>query len=39
MTLHHTIGQAKYIESVILESQSKKAGRVAARIDIGKMIL
>lgn len=33
----HTIGQAKYIESVIMESRSYIAERIAKRIDISTL--
>lgn len=34
---HHTIGQAKYIESVILESQSTLMPDIAKRIQLGDL--
>jgi hypothetical protein len=34
---HHNIGQAKYIESVLMESRDTKLAHVAARIDISKI--
>jgi hypothetical protein len=34
---HHTVGQAKFIESVIMEGRGSKLARVAARIDISKI--
>lgn len=33
---HHTTGQAKYLESVLNESRSSMAGRLAARIHLDK---
>ena len=39
LTYRHTIGQAKYIESVILEGRASKARRIATRIDISKLKL
>ena len=35
----HTIGQAKYIESVIFESRPFMASRVAARLELSKVVL
>jgi hypothetical protein len=34
---HHPVGQAKYLESVLDESRSNMAARIAARIDLNKM--
>lgn len=34
---HHEVGQAKYIESVIMESRDTKLARIAARIDFAKI--
>jgi len=34
MEAHHNVGQAKYLESVIVESSPKLAARVAARVKL-----
>jgi hypothetical protein len=36
LTFHHTVGQAKYIESVLLESRDTIVGDIAARVDLAK---
>lgn len=33
---HHTTGQAKYLESVLQESRTSMAGRIAVRIDLNR---
>jgi len=35
---HHPVGQAKYIESVILESRPYLAARVAKRIELNRVL-
>jgi hypothetical protein len=35
---HHTVGQAKFIESVVLESRAYIAQRVAKRIDLNRAL-
>lgn len=35
---YHATGQAKYVESVILESAPHMAARIAARIDLNRVI-
>lgn len=34
---HHRVGEWKYLESVLNESRSSMAGRIARRIDLNKM--
>ncbi len=38
LTAFHKVGQAKYIESVILESRSSMGARVAKRIELNRML-
>jgi hypothetical protein len=37
LTYHHEIGQAKYIESVMMESRDTMAARIAKHIDFAKL--
>lgn len=35
LTLHHTVGSAKFLERPLLEATAGMAGRIAGRIDLG----
>jgi len=37
-TSHHEVGQAKYMESVLLESEPHLANRIASRVDLSRMV-
>jgi hypothetical protein len=37
LTYHHKVGQAKYIESVIMESRAGRAERISKNIDFSKV--